>query len=257
MAAYTPSLSMAKPKDRARRRPSEAPPRDAPPAGAVIDEAERKTDGAPLLFCPFCRECFEGELRCPEHELLLVPWEELPRSEEPEELGLEDAVSPVDPRFGRGELAAGVVLLMISVLTPLFTVSEGGDSHSFTLLEAATGRAPNLWTIPFVAALVLSVMLRRRTIGQMLGARLAMLILATGPFLSLFYTLWKVYGGAAQLGEALHRDVQVSLGWGVGLVIAGGILLVVGSIRLGTSPQTSRGPRDHGDGPDADAPIRR
>ena len=36
--------------------------------------------GAPILFCPFCRESFEGEAVCPEHDLELVPIDRLPRS---------------------------------------------------------------------------------------------------------------------------------------------------------------------------------
>ena len=31
----------------------------------------------PPLFCPFCEECFEGEARCPEHDIPLVPFEDL------------------------------------------------------------------------------------------------------------------------------------------------------------------------------------
>ena len=30
-----------------------------------------------VLFCPFCRESFEGETHCPEHELALVPFDRL------------------------------------------------------------------------------------------------------------------------------------------------------------------------------------
>ncbi len=231
---------MAKAKSKARKSASEPAP-SAPPAVVVGPDAEAPTaSDAPLLFCPFCRECFEGIAQCPEHDLALVPWDELPRSEEPEELGSDDAVSPVELRFGRGELLAGVAVLMASVLSPLFTVTEGEVGRTFSLLEAATDRAPNLWTVPFVAALVLSIVLRRRTIGQMLGSRLAMLILATGPFISLAYTLWKVYGGAAQMREVLHSEVYVQLSWGVGLVLAGGALLIVGAVRLGTLPHPVR-----------------
>jgi hypothetical protein len=260
MAAYTPALSMAKPKDRARRPPRPASPRSVPSepselavgglTPSSIEGVVAKTEadgevpsGPPLLFCPFCRECYEGETLCPEHDLKLVVWDDLPHAEEPEELTEDHEVSPVDLRFGRGELGAGVLLLLASVLAPMFTVSEGRDSSTFSLLEAATSRAPNLWTIPFVAALVLSITLRRRSIGQMLGARLAMLILSTGPFLSLVYTMWKIYGGAAQLSAAMHLDVQVHLEWGIGLIVAGGVLLVIGSLRLGVAPKVPR-PKD-------------
>jgi hypothetical protein len=232
---------MAKAKSKPpKRAPSDAPPTQPPSVVVKSDLEGSAPNDAPLLFCPFCRECYEGIAQCPDHDLTLVSWEALPRSEEPEEMGSDDAVSPVDLRYGRGELLAGVAVLMMSVLSPLFRVTEGEDGRSFSLLEAATDRAPNLWTVPFVAALVLSIVLRRRTIGQMLGARLAMLILATGPFISLGYTLWKIYDGAAQMSEVMHREVHVQLSWGVGLVLAGGALLVVGSLRLGTIPHPVR-----------------
>gem|GEM_PF-955490 len=240
--AYTAPLPMAKAKSKGpKRAPSEPPPHAQPPAVVVTSDLEGEApNDAPLLFCPFCRECYEGITLCPDHDLTLVSWAALPRSEEPEELGTDDAVSPVDLRYGRGELLAGVAVLMMSVLSPLLRVTEGEDGRTFSLLEAATDRAPNLWTVPFVAALVLSIVLRRRTIGQMLGARLAMLILATGPFISLGYTLWKIYGGAAQMSEVLHQEVHVQLRWGVGLVLAGGALLIVGALRLGTIPHPVR-----------------
>lgn len=242
--AYTAPLSMAKAKSKApERAPSEAPPGPSEKAPVVVvdsDLATKAPSDAPLLFCPFCRECYEGVSQCPEHDLTLVAWDALPRSEEPEELGIDDEVSPVDLRYGRGELLAGVAVLMVSVISPLFRVTEGEEGRTFTLLEAATDRAPNLWTVPFVAALVLSIVLRRRTIGQMLGARLAMLILATGPFLSLGYTLWKIYEGAAQMTATRYWEVHVQLSWGVGLVLAGAALLVVGALRLGSLPRPVR-----------------
>ena len=46
----------------------------------------RGGEARPLLFCPFCRECFEGEAQCPEHELALVRFEDLPREEDPDAL---------------------------------------------------------------------------------------------------------------------------------------------------------------------------
>lgn len=234
-------MAKAKPKRDAPPATARAVPSKAPAARSAVDDAApATTSDAPLLFCPFCRECYEGIAQCPEHDLKLVTWEELPRTEDDGEVHEDDAVSPVDLRFGRGELLAGVVILMASVLCPLFTVTDGEEGRTFSLLEAATDRAPNLWTVPFVAALVLSIVLRRRTIGQMLGARLAMLILATGPFISLGYTLWKIYAGAGDLSAALRRPIEVHLGWGIALVIAGGVLLVVGSLRLGTMPRPTR-----------------
>ncbi|HVZ36050.1 MAG TPA: hypothetical protein VG963_26665, partial [Polyangiaceae bacterium] len=64
-----------------------------------------------VLFCPFCRECFEDSSTCPEHELRLVPFDQLtPDPEAREDEGdaapptnAEEAhLAPFDPRFGRG-----------------------------------------------------------------------------------------------------------------------------------------------------------
>jgi hypothetical protein len=220
---------------RKERRAALAAPSERPRARPAVPDIEHRAEAAPLLFCPFCREAFEGEARCPEHELALVPWSELPGSES-DELHEGDAVSPVDLRFGRGELFASVALLFGSVLCPIFTVAEGEDARAFSLLEAATDRHPNLWTVPFVAAIVLSVALRRRTIREMLGARLALLILALGPLASLGYTLWRVSTNADSLGAALHRSIAVTPAWGIAPVILGAVLLAIGSVRLGVQP---------------------
>jgi hypothetical protein len=236
MRAYTPALPMAKRKE---RRAAVAAPSARPPARPPVEDTERRDESAPLLFCPFCREAFEGQVRCPDHDLALVPWDELPRSES-EELDEGDAVSPVDLRFGRGEIFASVALLFGSVLCPLFTVTEGENERAFSLLEAATDRHPNLWTVPFVATVALSVALRRRTIREMLGARLALLILALGPLASLGYTLWRVSTNADSLGAALHRTIGVTPAWGVAPVLAGAALLAVGSVRLGVQPARPR-----------------
>jgi hypothetical protein len=235
---------MAKRKERRSKPAPGASVREAPSSVVAAEGAERVVGGAPLLFCPFCREAFEGQAHCPDHDLTLVPWEELPRVES-EELAEDDAVSPVDLRFGRGELLAGVVLLLVSVVCPLFTVSEGDSSRAFSVLAAATDRHPNLWTVPFVAALVLSITLRRRTIRQMLGARLAILILALGPFASVAYTLWRVSANAAELGAALHRTITVDVDWGVGPVLAGATLLAIGGLRLGVQKHERPERHDH------------
>lgn len=242
MAAYTASLSMAKRKERRGTKPvpSERPPSpEAPPASVVSTDAERVESGAPLLFCPFCREAFEGETRCPDHDLSLVSWDELPKAES-DTLSEDDAVTPIELRYGRGELFAGVVLSMISVLSPLFTVRDGDQARTFSLLAAATDRAPNLWTVPFVAALVLSITLRRRTIRQMLGARLALLILASGPLISLGYSFYKITTGAAELGAQVHRTLVVDGEWGMGLVIAGAVLMGIGAFRFGVQRATDQ-----------------
>ena len=65
-----------------------------------------------VLFCPFCGEAFEGETRCPEHELLLLPWTELPRK--PRAADAHAALPWYSPRAGRGGVFAGACIALLS-----------------------------------------------------------------------------------------------------------------------------------------------
>ena len=56
------------------------PHRSMPPSA-------RKPDEAPILFCPFCRDGFEGVEECPEHELTLLPIDRLTELENAGEIG--------------------------------------------------------------------------------------------------------------------------------------------------------------------------
>lgn len=200
---------------------------------------------APLLFCPFCRECFEGEKECPEHELALVPFEKLPR--DPEEAARElpahdEPVSILEPRFGRGLVMAGVVTSLVGFALPVLSIATATQTRVFSGFEAAASRAPNLWTVPFVAAMFVWVLARRRTPLQMLGARLAGIVFAIAPLLSLAYTALKVRAGAAQLAERTHQAMEVGVEHGAVVIALGALLLLVGSARLGVLPGAKGGP---------------
>lgn len=192
-----------------------------------------------LLFCPFCRDCFEGERRCPDHDLLLVPWEDLPKGPDAPEIADDVELTPVDPRFGRAELFSGSLLLLAGFVAPLFTVTSAdvmSEPRTFTALAAAADRAPNLWTLPFVGLLALSLVLRRRTPRQMRGARLATLLLSLAVPGSLAYTIHTVRVGAAMMSAARGYSVATHLEWGIALPFCASILLVVGSLRFGVVP---------------------
>src|SRR4051812_41261443 len=97
--------------------PTHALNRTSPFAGSSPDGAGGMADAAPILFCPFCRECFEGESRCPEHDLGLVPFDQLARTAEDlaADIPREDEdVSVFDGRFGRGIVALGTALFFVS-----------------------------------------------------------------------------------------------------------------------------------------------
>src|SRR3954447_13256416 len=72
-----------------------------------------------VLFCPFCRESFEGRSKCPEHDLALVGFDKLgPDPFEPEnmpEVVDETPLATIDPAFGRGYVAAGALLNFLSL----------------------------------------------------------------------------------------------------------------------------------------------
>jgi hypothetical protein len=183
---------------------------------------------AKLLFCPFCRECFEDTDRCPDHDLPLVPFQELPVPPREQE---DDAPVPMlDPSRGRAELTVSAVALLGGFLAPLVEVSALGRTQSFTALAAAAERAPNLWSIPIAGALFASLVARRRTPLQMRGARLASLMVALAPIVSIVYSVRRML-----MAATLEDGVTVTVLWGPYVVVAASILAAVGSIRFGGS----------------------
>lgn len=217
--------------------PSEQPP-TSPPA----------TDARPLRFCPFCRECFEDETQCPEHELALVPFDALPREDDPDALpSYEEKVAPLDLRFGRGIVMGGIALTLIGFAAPVLEVVTSSQARAFSGLEAATLRAPSLWTVPFVALMFVWILARRRTPLAMLGARLVALLCAVAPLVSLLYTALKVEQGARQFVEQSGQSMTVSLAWGAWVIGAGAVLLLIGSARLGVIPGAAKAARSVAD----------
>lgn len=226
------------------------------PAAPLSMPKPPDTDSRPLLFCPFCRECFEGETLCPEHELALVPFDQLPRDPDVDAGDLpahDQPVSLLDPRFGRGFVMAGVVVSAVGFLMPVLSLDGGAQSRVWSGFEAATTRAPNLWTVPFVAAMFVWVLARRRTPIAMMGARLAGMVFAIAPLLSLAYTVLKVRQGAAQIAERTYRSMEVGVEYGVWVIAAGAVLMLIGSVRLGVLPVPKGAPSSPD--PDARSPI--
>lgn len=187
----------------------------------------------PPLFCPFCRECFEGRAVCPEHELVLVPFDRLPSPKQslPPE---GEAVALHDLRFGRGWLLLAAILLLGGMALPLVTTTQGDRSITATGYELATGRALNLWIVPAVAAALINILMRRRTPAQMRGSRLAIPVLGLLMAGSLGYTLWRIH----RVAELL--DMTVAVRWGVAVLGAGVAVTALAGLRLGSSV-TSRG----------------
>jgi hypothetical protein len=204
------------------------PPKDEPrPAGE-----------GDLLFCPFCRECFEGETRCPDHDLPLVPFDRLPPSAAEQELEDDAQVGMLEWRRGRAELLVAGLALLVSFVVPWVEVRAVGQVETFTALAAAAERVPNLWAVPVAGAFFVSLVLRRRTPIQMRGARLAALVVAAAPAFSALYSLRRIHQAAA-----LEPGVEVAVRWGAWLMVGAAVLGAIGALRFGGAP------RAHGSAP--------
>jgi len=204
----------------------------------------------PPLFCPFCRECFEGEAVCPDHELTLVSFEKLPRRGR-STVGLDERVQVYDVRYGRGFLWGAALLLLFGLALPLVTATLA-DTTSFSGFEVASRVAPSLWAVPCVSAALVSVLVRRRTLRQMLAARVAVPMLALLGATALGYTFWRIDRGAVQMSERMGEEVAVGLGPGVWVLGAGLLLALVGGLRLGSTPRGKAPPRGGEPGEPAD-----
>ncbi len=173
-----------------------------------------------ILFCPYCRDGFEGVAECPEHELTLVPIDRLPRAA---------ATAPTevaffaDPRLGRGPVLFGAALVLIGTLGP-FVRARGIDASA---LEVAIDGAHNLWLTPAAALACLWVLWVRRSGPAMRGARLAVLGLALAGALPLVYTTRRI----GLVAAAYSTEVQWL--WGLGVMAAGLVTIALGGTRLG------------------------
>jgi len=184
-----------------------------PPSPARSERVE-------ILFCPFCGDGFEGRSDCPEHELTLLPLDQLPRSAQRQ---LQCVTFFIDPRLGRGTVLLGTFLALLGFLMPMLRYGDVVESA----LELAIEGAGNLWLAPGAALAVLLILWRRRTRSAMRGARGAVFGLSIGGFLPLLYT----GGRIGMLAESFGKDLEWQ--WGLWLMIAGFAAGAAGSFRLG------------------------
>lgn len=186
-----------------------------------------------VLFCPFCRESYEGKTECPEHELALVEFSALPKQAHERQLpGWDEPVPPTDLRFGRAWIAGGSALAVTGFFLELAGAESDRQAISFTGLEAATGPAPNLWTVPFVAVMFVVFLYRRKTPAEMRSSRLAGLLLAAMPIVSVIYSAWNIERGV----EAAHGALALSWGPGLYAMAASSVLFAIGAARFGAMP---------------------
>lgn len=192
----------------------ENPPTSSRPSVSPVGS---QPDGE-LLFCPFCRECFEGTKECPDHELMLVPFLELPKQDE-ELLDLQTPFGLFEPRFGRAVLAVSALLVLAGFMMPVVThVSAEGASQSVTGALLSARRAANLWTVPAGGAIWLSILYRRRTRAALRAARLAVMGVGLIGLVSVVFTAFRLHRGAVAAGAEVNPAVGAFL-CGLGLVV--------------------------------------
>lgn len=192
--------------------------------------------GQSVRFCPFCGESFEGESRCPEHDIPLVGFEELDRVRGgalPED---HHVVPAHDLRFGRGLLMTSALLALVGFFLPFVEVAYPDGSATATGLATASTVALNLWLTPAVAVALLGIVLRRRTPASMRSARLAVIGLALLGGTSLAFTLHRVRTGVAQVEQAYGRDVDVSVRLGFWVCALAFALVLGAAARWGHVP---------------------
>lgn len=210
---------------------------------------ESSSNDAKLLFCPFCRECYEGETVCPVHELPLVDFVDLPKQSHERQVGdWEEDLDPWDIRFGRGWIALGAALVAAGFFMPFASATVEDQSVAWSGLDLALGPARSMWTVPFVAVLFVWLLLRRRTILQMLGARLVAFLLAFMPVISCAYAMVHMWRGI----ERMHGAGLLEWGYGIVVMAIGSALLAIGGLRFGVVPREAL---PHGAAPDEREPA--
>jgi hypothetical protein len=142
-----------------------------------------------LLACPFCRTIYRrGETAglCPECDVRLVPIQRLAPSPEALADALDDAGPQADesrvypwtyPGRGRGLLIGLSVLGMLAFLLPWVRMTRP-ELVSISGYDLARGRAGWLWGGAVAWSVILPLVVSRRTITQMRGARVIVTLLA-------------------------------------------------------------------------------
>lgn len=189
-----------------------------------------------VLFCPFCGEAFEGLRACPEHELALVPWRELPSSRSKERGGKLEWYSP---GLGRGWLALGAALSLGAFLLPFAHVDQGVRMGG-SMLALALHSTPKLWLVPAAAWAQLAILYRRTSVPAMRGARLAALLVACVPATVVALTWSGARGAVAMLGERSGQGLRLEPGAGTYLIALSTLLMLAGAYVLGGRNDSGR-----------------
>jgi hypothetical protein len=186
-----------------------------------------------VLFCPFCGDGFEGQTLCPDHELALVPWQELPRAKQSDPPELDLARHSL--RLGRGWLAlASLAMLFGFAALPLGRVS-GAASMGGTMLQLALHGAHKLWLVPAASLTLIALLYRRRSPRAMRAARLAALFTVLVAPLAVLWAWSNTLAAVALLAERTGQPLLPTLASGGYTVLLATIPALIGALRLGGS----------------------
>lgn len=186
-----------------------------------------------LLACPFCREAYPSHERraCPVCGVGLIPFEKLERSAE----ASRDDGAPAEPeweplpitypRRGRGALVALAVLGLVAFWSPWVHLTLP-DVVTYSGVEIAR-RLGWAWAAGVAWFVLLPIVLSRRSIMQMRGARVAASFLAAIPGVTVAMLLARPPHGA--YGVPVH----FAFAWGLYLTLAASLVGVVAGLFFG------------------------
>lgn len=199
-----------------------------------------------VLFCPFCRESFEGKKTCPEHDLALVGFADLsPDPLDPEnfpEVIDETPLGLFEPTFGRGYVAAGALLIASAYLVTFLRHPTGLTG---IVTQSLLKSVPSLGTPALVSLTVLFVLYRRRTPRALRSVRLLVPLLACVPPISCVWALQRIEQGMF-LWPSGEQVLRVVPGLAVYVMGFASLLIFVGGLRLGVLPRAIRNRRSVG-----------
>jgi hypothetical protein len=185
-----------------------------------------------VLFCPFCRESFEGQAACPEHELALVEWTALASHAAP--TNEDAALAWWSPAHGRGLLAAGALVTLLAFCTLSLASTSGALRMGGSMLKLALFGAPKLWIIAVGAIAQLVILARRRTLRALRRARLALLVVALVPALAAAWAYSAAVTVARELVVREGAPISVAPDLGALAIAVGCVLMIAGALRLGS-----------------------
>jgi hypothetical protein len=189
---------------------------------------------ADLLACPFCRQLFpSGEAAvCPECGIALKPLAKLPPSHD---ALAEDPPEAVPPHLetlpwtflgrGRGLLAALGLLGLIAFFGP-WVEETAPEIHAYSGFDLGL-RLRWIWAAGIAYLVMVPLVLSRRSVQAMRGARVAVSFLAGIVIVTVLVRLLFVPSGSAL------RPVRYEWGWGLYACGALAFLALAAALRFG------------------------